>query len=127
MNIMFVNEIPILTGIDRTIRYQYLVCLDSHSADEIYKGIDKTFREYNKSGFLIREIHCDREFKTLMDGVKYELNVNMNYAARGEHVTDANRITGTIAERTYVYYHNLNYEYIPKVMLIYLAMVPTNK
>ena len=127
MNIMFVNEIPILTGIDRTIRYQYLVCLDSHSADEIYKGIDKTFREYNKSGFLIKEIHCDREFKTIMDGVKYKLNVNMNYVAIGEYVTDDESNTCNIAERTYAYYHNLTYKDIPNVMLIYLAMVPTNK
>ena len=41
MDIMILDEIPIRTGIDRTISYQYLVCLNSSSEDEPYKGIDK--------------------------------------------------------------------------------------
>ena len=33
MDIILLNNIPIITGIDRTIRYQSLVCLNSLSAD----------------------------------------------------------------------------------------------
>ena len=44
MDIMFVNEITMLTVINKTINYQSLVCMNSRSEDELYKGIDKIFR-----------------------------------------------------------------------------------
>ena len=60
MDIIFMNEIPITTGINRTIRYEYLVCLNISSSYELYEVIDKIFRDHNKSGFLINDIHCGR-------------------------------------------------------------------
>ena len=59
MDIMFVNYMKILTGIDRNIRYQSLVCLNIRSAYELYKLIDNIFIYYNKVGLLIKDIHCD--------------------------------------------------------------------
>ena len=41
MEMMYVHDIPMITGIDNTIRYQYMVFLNSLSSDELYKGIDK--------------------------------------------------------------------------------------
>ena len=62
MDIMFVNAMTNLTEIDRTTRYQSLVCHNSLSAKKIYKGIDSTYRQYNISIFLIKEINCYRKF-----------------------------------------------------------------
>ena len=53
MDIMFVNDIPILTGVDRTIRYQSPVLLISISADNLFKLIDKIFSEHKKTFSLI--------------------------------------------------------------------------
>ena len=47
------------------------------------KGFDKKIWEYNKYGFQINDINCDREFKYTMEEVKDELDVDMNYTARG--------------------------------------------
>jgi hypothetical protein len=44
MDIMFINGIPMLTGIDRSIRFRALIALDSRSESEIYQGINSTFR-----------------------------------------------------------------------------------
>jgi hypothetical protein len=40
MVILFVNGMPMLTGIDRSIRFRALIALDNRSKDSIYKGID---------------------------------------------------------------------------------------
>jgi len=127
MDVMYVNGMPMLTGIDRSIRFRALIPLSSRTASELYRGTDEIFRLYNKAGFLIKEIICDREFKTLMDEVKDELDIDMNYTSKGEHVPEAERNNRTIGERIRAAYHNLPYKAIPKVMLRTLAMVSTNQ
>ena len=52
-----------------------------------------------------------------MDIVNYELNVDMKYTAKEEHVPKADRNNRAISERIHLHYHNLTYKYIPKVML----------
>ena len=127
LDLMYVNNMPMMTGIDRSIRFRTLVPLKNREAKELYRGIDNVFRCYNKAGFRIGSIHCDGEFKPLMDSVKDELGIDMNYTARGEHVPEAERNNRTIAERIRAAYHNLPYKAIPKLMLKYLAMECTHQ
>ena len=37
-------------------------------------------RHYNKSGFSIKQIECDGEFKSIMDEVIYYMVKEINYA-----------------------------------------------
>ena len=53
MDIMFVNGMPMMTGIDKSIRYRALVPLKSQTKEELYTGLDKIFRIYNDAGFTI--------------------------------------------------------------------------
>ena len=41
MEIMFVNDMPMITGINRNISYQYLVFLNIRSEYDLYKIIDE--------------------------------------------------------------------------------------
>ena len=66
IDIMFVNGIPMMTGIDRSICYHSLVPLENQTEKEIYHGVDHMFRFFNHAGFTIRTIHCDGEFKKLL-------------------------------------------------------------
>ena len=66
---------------------------------------------------IIKDTHWDRKFKKIMDIVNYELNVDMKYTAKEEHVPKADRNNRAISERIHLHYHNLTYKYIPKVML----------
>ena len=127
MDIMYVNGMPMLTGIDRSIRFRCLVPLDNRTAPELYKRLDVILRHYNDGGYNIRSIHCDQEFKPIMDEVKDELDIKMNYAVTDEHVPEAERNNRTIAERIRATYHNLPYKTMPKLMLRYLAMVSTHQ
>jgi hypothetical protein len=60
-----------------------------------------------------------------MNKVSDNLNVEMNYTTKGEHVPEAERNNRTIGERIRATYHNLPYKAIPRIMLKYLAMVCT--
>jgi hypothetical protein len=75
MDIMFVNGMPMLTGIDRSIRFRALIALDCRSEDSIYKGIDSIFRLFNNAGFRIKRILCDQEFRPLMEKVSDQLEI----------------------------------------------------
>jgi len=88
----------------------------------MYDALDKILRRYGQSGFRVTSIHCDQEFRTLMEPVADEMEVEMNYVTINEHVPEAKRRKCTIQEHIRATYHHLLYEAIPKMMLRYLAM-----
>ena len=125
VDIMFLNGMPLLTSIDTGIRYRALQPLDSRSDTAIYTAIDKIFRLYTKAGIRIKCIHADGEFKSLMDNIADELDIEINPASAQEHVPEAERNNRTIGERIRAAFHNLPYRTLPKVMWRYLAMLVT--
>jgi len=127
LDIMFVSGMPMLTGIDRSIRFRSLIALDSRSESSICQGIDSIVRLYHNAGFGIKYINCDQEFRPMMETIANEHNITMNYATAGEHVPEAERNNRTIQERIRATYHNLPYAIIPKTMIRYLAMVSTDQ
>jgi hypothetical protein len=72
-------------------------------------------------------IHCDGEYKSLLDPVKEQLNTEMNFANAGDHVPEAERNNRTIKERIRAAFHRLPFKAIPRTMLKYLAMEHTSK
>ena len=58
-----------------------------------------------------------------MDEVSDAMDVEMEYAAPGEHQPEAERNNRLVGERIRAAYHRLPYKAIPKLMLRYLAMV----
>ena len=126
MDIMFVNELPFLTTIDRQIKFRSLVPMESRTSKESFKRIDMVLRHYNKAGFTIKRIYCDGEFKNMMDIVSDELGIDMNYANPDEHVPEIERSIRVIKERFRTAYYRLPYSKIPKTMIKYLAMKVTS-
>ena len=72
-------------------------------------------------GSTIPIIHGDNEIKTLMDKVKYNMDVIMNYANPGDHVPEIVRNNITFKERYCAQYHRPPFKNIPKVIIRYLA------
>ena len=62
-----------------------------------------------------------------MDPIKDDLEVDMNYTARGKQSPEAEHNIRTIREWIWVAYHNLPYMKVLKVMLKYLGMVSTQQ
>ena len=96
-----------------------------HTTRDIYAALDSFLQNYNKAGFCVKTIYCDREFRVLMDPVKDNLDIDLNYTSSNKHVPDAEQNNRTIGERIRATYNNLPYKKIPYVMLKYLAMVAT--
>ena len=76
---------------------------------------------------MIRRIHCDGEYRSMMDKVKDDLDAEMNYANAQDHVPEAERNNRTIKERVRAACQRLPYNKIPRVMIRFLAMVQTNQ
>ena len=67
MNTMYVNECGMLTAIDKTIEFRSLVPMNTKQHDEYYRALDQILRHYNDAGFVITTIHCDGEYRGMMD------------------------------------------------------------
>ena len=127
IDILYINEMPFLATISRNIKYRTIQWLPTRTAKDYRSALDIIFRQYNKAGFRIATIHCDNEFRPIMDDIKDELSIDMNYASAQEHVPEAERNNRVIKERVRAAFHRLPYNTIPKVMVKMLAMESTNK
>jgi hypothetical protein len=78
MDLMYVCGMPLFTGIDRSIKFRIAEPIKNCTSQELYKAMDKAFCIYNKAGFHITTVHCDQEFKHLMDKVSDDLDMEMN-------------------------------------------------
>jgi hypothetical protein len=92
MDAMDVNECGMLTVIDRTIKFPSLVPMNTKQHIEYYCALDQILRHYNRAGFVIRTIHCDGEFCGMMEKVKDNLDVDMNFTNTQDHVLKQSRI-----------------------------------
>ncbi len=122
-DIMFLNNIPMMASIDRSIRFRGLVILDDKTKDEYFRGLDVIFRKYNQAGFKISEIHCDGAFKPIMNEIKDEFDAVMDFTSRNEHVPEAERNVRSIKDRIRVKYYWLPFKTPPINILKYMAMV----
>ena len=127
MDVFFVNGMPELTGIDTSVRFRALENLKSRSADEFYKAIDNVFRIYNKAGFTISTIHCDVEFRPLLEKVMDNLDITCDFAPQGDHVPEAERNNRTIGERIRATVNALPHKALPRMVLQYIARVATRQ
>ena len=127
LDVMYINGLPMLTGIYSRIRYRCLVNLKSRTGPELYRALDEVFRVYNGAGYYLTKFECDNEFQPLLEQVCDTLEVDMECPPAGAHVPEAERNNRTIGERYRVAYHNLPYAMIPTVMIRYLALVITEQ
>jgi hypothetical protein len=125
IDLMYINSFGMMTAIDKTVIFRSLVPNTSEKADDFYKALDKILRMYNSAGFRVKYIHCDLQFKPLMDEAKDGLDVIMNYTSQGDHQSEAERNNRVIQERFRAIAHSLPYKVMPGVMIRYLAMACT--
>ena len=69
--------------------------MDNSTDEELYHGLDNILRHYIRAICFMKHIHCDREFKSIMDKVAdkfaYKLDISMNYANPDNHAPDIER------------------------------------
>ena len=125
MDIMFVNGMPMLTGVNDPVHYCACVPLKNRKAPELFNGLDKMLRFYNAHGFYVKLLCADNKFQCIMEKIQDDLDVQMNFANAGEHVPQAERNNRFLGERFRACYHNLPYKAIPRVMIKYMCLNQT--
>ena len=76
-----------LTTIDKTVKFRSLVPMNTKQNKEYYRELDAILHHYNQAGFMIKTIHCNGECKAMMDQVRDDLDVVMNYTNASNHGT----------------------------------------
>jgi hypothetical protein len=127
IDIMYVNKCGFMTTIDRTIRYRSAIPIENRTHEEYHRVLDMVLRLYNSAGFHIKTIHCDGEFRTMMEKVKDDLGVRMNFTNALDHVPEAERYNRTIKERVRAAYHRLPYKALPRQLIWYLVTMQASQ
>ena len=70
IDVSYINGLPMLTGIDTTVKNRNFDAPRHEKTDELKRAVGSFVRYYNKSGFKIKRIHADGEFKPLFDHIK---------------------------------------------------------
>ena len=126
---MKVNEVDFLTTISKRIKYRTAAMVSSTKMKSYKPVLDKVIGMYNKAGFHVAIIHCDNEFRPLIE--KYENDPNCdivgNYSAAHAHQPDAERNNRVIKERVRATFHRMPYKVLPKGLLVALVMESAKK
>jgi hypothetical protein len=120
---MFVNGLPFLKTISRNIMYRTASSLPNKKPKSYEAALDKVLRLYNLGGFRVERIHCDNEFRPVMDIIiqKYP-SITVNYCNAQEHTPEAERNNRTIKERIRATFHRLPYSRLPRIVIQVLTM-----
>ena len=95
---------------------------------EFYKiAIDSIVTVYNQGGFTIKYIHCDNEFRPLVNVTASKHHITMNCANPQEHVLEAERNNREIKERWRATFHRLPFTYLTKIMVKYMVTEAAKK
>ncbi|CAJ1937058.1 unnamed protein product [Cylindrotheca closterium] len=95
---MYLNQ-RVLTCIDTTVRYCSCIPVHNLKTDPVFEALDKIFRRYNKAGFQVKIIKCDRAFIPLTDDVLDDMGVTIDPTAAGDHKPTAERNNRTLKKR----------------------------
>ena len=95
---MFVQGQVFLVAINTTIRYRSATHLKNQSTQELYAGLDRILRIYNTAGYRIGNIHCNREFRPLLETVCDDMDIAIHCPPVGSHVPEAKQNIWVIKE-----------------------------
>jgi hypothetical protein len=129
MDGLTVNSLKFLSTIAHDLFYRTAQYVPKPVASVYEKCIDELLAVYKKGGFTITEIHCDNEFRKVMDPVsaRQDRPIRMNYASAQEHVPRAERNNRVIQERVRAAYHRLPFTHLPRILVKFLVMESTKK
>jgi hypothetical protein len=105
VDLMYAQGIPILSTIDKTIRFRGVVPMKGKKAKQMYEALDVVLRQYNKAGITIKEIRCDQEFRPLFEHLANDMDIRLNCCTTNEHIPEAERNNRTIGERMLCIHH----------------------
>jgi hypothetical protein len=127
IDIMYVNECGFMTMINQTIQFRSVLPIENRTHEEYYSVLDMVLQLCNSAGFHIKTIYCNGEFRAMMDKVKDDLGVCMNFTNALDHVPEAERNNRTIKERVRAAYHQLPYKALLRQLIRYMVQTQASQ
>ena len=84
--------------------------------------LNTVLRHYNKSGFSIKHIECDGEFKSIMDEVIDDTVIEIKYSNQDYHIPEAESINRVIKMMFCITYYQFPHKKIPRIMICHLVI-----
>ena len=122
---MHVKGLLFLTSISHELYYRMAQYLPSKHQKHYIQCIKELLTIYKFGKFNIKSIHCDQEFRYILQDFANENNIQLICAPSQAHVPRAERNIRTIKERDRSLFHNLPYRGLPKTIMKYLVMQTT--
>jgi hypothetical protein len=124
-----VNSLKFLSTISHDLYYRTAQYVSEAVASVYEVCVDELLGIYKRGGFNITGIHCDNEFRKVMDplSARQDPPIKMNYAAAQEHVPRAERNNRVIQERVRSAYHRFPFTHLPRILVKFLVMESTKK
>ena len=114
---MKVNGIWFLTTISRNLYYRTAHYIQQQTSECYKTTLMEVVRIYNRAGMRVSRIHADNEFRAVIDPIRDDLDLDVNYANPQDHVPEAERNNRTIKERIRATYHRLPYHTLTRTMV----------
>lgn len=122
IDMMFINKMVFLVTISRHIKFGTVEVMANRKAKTILKSVLNVHRLYKKRGFRIKIGLMDNEFEPLRSDFA-DIGIELNIAARDEHVPEIERYIRTVKERTRCVYNTLPYKLVPNMMLVEMVQM----
>jgi hypothetical protein len=117
VDIMFVNEIPMLVTLSRNIKFATVEGLSKRNTANLMKGIKSVISIYQQARFKVTMALMDGEFDILRGDLN-DLGVTLNEMARDEHVSDIERFIQMLKEQMRAIYNMLPFNNMPPRLII---------
>ena len=124
----YINGLAFFSTIAKRIQYKTAQYVASKTIPSYRSVLEEIFTLYQNAEFKIASIHCDNEFRPVLDNMlqEHEYSFTPNYASAQEHVPEIERSNRTIQERCRAVYHTLPFD-LPAIFIKYLVMEQARK
>ena len=122
IGVFYVYGQAVLSTIDKTVQFGAAIPIEDGTDASHYKALDAVTGCYNKADFYIKTLGCDGEFRSLMDPLQQDMDLEMDYCAPGAHVPEAERNNRSIQDRSRSGFYRMPFKAVPRIMIRYLVM-----
>ena len=118
INLMFVNKIPFLITVSRSLHFGTVKSLPNHQAPTVTAALTRVVQTYRQHGFCIATTLADPKFEPLQMSFG---DISFNFCAQNKHIPDIKCCIRMVKDHTRSGYNSLPFEWIPCIMLIHLV------
>ena len=122
---MYINGILFLTFICHKLYYSTAQYVPSKKKNNYIDCMNEIFNTYQFGEFNKKSIHCNEEFKFILQDFANENNITLLCAPSQAHAPCAERNIRTIKERVQSLFKNLPFRGLPKIILQHLVVQTT--